>query len=75
MPRVTATIPAELEAALERRAQVEDRSESAVVRRALLEHLQPSPLPQVVAAPDGPHLETSSLGVAQGSNDEGGGSR
>jgi predicted transcriptional regulator len=39
MQRVTASIPAELGAALEKRAQAEDRSASAVVRRALAEHL------------------------------------
>jgi predicted transcriptional regulator len=55
MQRVTASIPAELGAALEERAQAEDRSASAVVRRALAEHLQASPS-QVVAAPDGSRL-------------------
>ena len=43
MPRVTASIPVELGAALEERARAEDRSASAVVRRAIAEHLQVSP--------------------------------
>jgi len=39
MPRVTASIPVELGAALEERAGAEDRSASSVLRRALAEHL------------------------------------
>jgi predicted transcriptional regulator len=40
MQRVSASIPVELGVALEERARAEDRSASAVVRRALAEHLQ-----------------------------------
>ena len=43
MLRVTASIPVELVAALEERARAEDRSASAVVRRAIIEHLEAAP--------------------------------
>jgi Arc/MetJ-type ribon-helix-helix transcriptional regulator len=39
MPKISAVVPDELSTALEERARAEDRSASAVVRRALVEHL------------------------------------
>ena len=39
MPKLSAVVPDELGATLEARARAEDRSVSAVIRRALVEHL------------------------------------
>jgi hypothetical protein len=41
--KISAVLPDALGVALEERARVEDRSASAVVRRALAEHLEVSP--------------------------------
>ena len=41
--KISAVLPDALGAALEERARAEDRSASAVVRRAIAEHLQISP--------------------------------
>jgi Ribbon-helix-helix protein, copG family len=41
--KISAVLPDALGAALEERARAEDRSASAVVRRAIIEHLQASP--------------------------------
>lgn len=43
MTKISAVLPDELGATLEQRARAEDRSVSAVIRRAITEHLTTSP--------------------------------
>jgi hypothetical protein len=62
MARVTATLPSELGAALERSARANERSLAAEVRLAIREHLQTFPLTGGRGAEDGP-------GVLQPSSD------
>ncbi len=50
MPKLSAVVPDELAAALERRARAEDRSKGAVLRRALAEHLDVGTTTPPVAA-------------------------
>jgi hypothetical protein len=73
MPRVTASIPVELGAALEERARAEDRSASAVVRRALVEHLEVFPslvgsrVPTESRTPQGAVAARARRDIAEGS--------
>jgi hypothetical protein len=63
MLRVTASIPVELVAALEERARAEDRSASAVVRRAIAEHLQASPSVTGSRGPSESRTPSSQIGA------------
>ena len=65
--KISAVLPDELGAALEQRARTEDRSASAVIRRALTEHLAP-PLVQVV-----PESRTPTQSVGAGASHSGSG--